>query len=123
MAADIEVEEVDDVSVDHAVGDVAEDAGEDEGAGEAGELVGGFTEEQDEHDDGHDGAEDDVEIEPAAHESEGGAGVGHVDQIEESRDDGDFVVQGDVGEGRPLGQLVEDVKGDGEEEEEAERGH
>jgi hypothetical protein len=44
-----------------------------------------------------------VEVEPSFHQAEGGAGVGHVDEIEEAGDDGDFVVEGDEFEGRPLG--------------------
>ena len=121
VLADVEVEEVNDVAVEDAVGDVAEDAGEDESGGQAGEVVGGLFKEEDKHDDGHDGAEDEVEVEPAAHQAEGGAGVGDVDEVEEARDEGDFVV--DELKGRPLGQLVEDVEGESDQEEESEWGH
>ena len=115
VLADVEIQEINDVAEAEAVGDVAEDAGENEGGGEAGEFVGRFLEEEDEHDHGHDGAEDDVEVEPAAHQTEGGAGVGHVDEIEEAGNDGNFVVQGDIGEGGPLRDLVERVERDGDQ--------
>ena len=123
VLAEVEIEEVDDVAETDAVRDVAEDAGEDQRGGETGEFVGRLAEEQDKHDDGHDGSENDVEVEPSFHQAEGGAGVGDVDEVEETGDDGDFVVEGDEFEGRPLGQLVEDVERDGNQEKKAAWGH
>ena len=106
-----------------AVGHVAEDAGEDEGRGEACQFVGRFAEEKDEHNHGHDGAKDNVKVEPAFHQTEGGAGVVDVDEIEEAGDDGDFVVEGDEFQRGPLGQLVEDDERERYEKEEADGGH
>ena len=123
MLAEVKVEEVDDVAVENAIGDVAEDAREDEGAGQAGEGIGGFAEEKDKHDHGHDGSEKDVEIEPSTHQSEGGTGIGDVDQIEEAGNDGDFVVQGDEGQSGPLRQLIEDEERERDEKKEAKRVH
>ena len=123
MSAEVEVEEVDDVAVDNAVGDVAEDTRKNEGAGQAGELVGGFAVKEHNHDNSHDESEKDVEIEPSTHQSKGGAGIGDVDQTEEAGNDGDFVVQGDEGQSGPLRQLIEDEERERDEKKEAKRVH
>ena len=113
----IDVEEVDDVAVSNAIGEVAERAGEEGVGGKVDfafmpvELAGPVDAEGDE------GAADEAEDKVVAgHEAEGDAGVADVGEVEEAGDDR-HGADGSEGALRPfLGELIEREEAEEEEQ-------
>ena len=115
----IEEQKIDDVTVQQAIGQIAEHAGEEQSERDAPPRIARLAPQQQDGDDDdeRDAGERDEEAVVVPEGAEGGAGVRDVDEGEEIGDDRARLVGIDEAEDETFGHLVEGVEGQGEEKE------
>lgn len=115
---EIEEEEIDDVPMQQAVGQVTKHAGQQQREGDIAPSVGRMSPNEECGDDDEGGAGKDDEEEVVIPEgTEGGASVGDEDEGEDVRDNDARLFREDVPEDEPFGDLIERVKRQAKEEE------
>src|SRR5579862_1333077 len=117
--AETEEQEVDDVSVQNAVGEVAQDAGDQERQRDPAQLVReGAPRVCDEQRGQREEGDDDEEAVAVrgGEDAEGGPRIGEIDEIEQIGRDGAALVQREVMGDEPLRSLVKQVERQGQQE-------